>query len=156
MAVAPTYAAQSLPLRQMPVGRDVLCIAARRSHPLRARPSLSLGDLTGYSWILPGPQAVARKQLASLFAEVNLPAPHAALEIDLISKGCLELLASTDLLALAPAAFITAQSHIGMEMLPVDIALSREISLLSRHNAIWTPLMEEFRTTLQRVISGGQ
>lgn len=154
MAVAPTFATQSLPLRQTPLGRDALCIAARRSHPLCARPSLGLADLAAYSWILPRPQAVARKHLASLFADANLPAPHAALEIDLISKGCLELLASTDLLALAPAAFITAQSHIGMELLPIDIALSRDIALLSRHNAIWTPLMEEFRTTLEQVISG--
>jgi DNA-binding transcriptional LysR family regulator len=153
MAVAPTFSNQPLPLTQTPVGKDILRVAVRHSHPLRYKSMLCLADLVDYSWILPRPQALARQRLASLFAESNLPLPNAALEIDLISKGCLDLVATTDLLTLVPAAFINAEADARVSLLPISIELSREISLLARRNAIWTPLMNEFRTTLEHVMS---
>jgi DNA-binding transcriptional LysR family regulator len=152
MAVAPTFPSQPLALKQTPVGKDLLCIVARNSHPLRYKPTLCLADLVGYPWILPRPQAIARQRLASLFAEANLPAPNAALETDFISKGCLDLVAATDLLTLVPTSFIDTEADTRVSLLPFRMELSREISLLARRNAIWTPLMNEFRTALEGVM----
>jgi DNA-binding transcriptional LysR family regulator len=153
MAVAPTFSSQPLPLKQTPVGKDLLRIVARTSHPLRYKSTLGLADLVGFPWILPRPQAIARQRLASLFAESNLPAPNAALETDFISKGCFDLVAATDLLALVPTSFIDAQTDTSVSLLPFTMELSREISLLARRNAIWTPLMNEFRTVLEGVMN---
>jgi len=153
IAVAPTFTSQPLALTQTPVGKDVLHVAARRHHPLQAKAALQLGDLVGHAWILPKPQALAYRRLAALFADAGLPLPHGALEIDLVSKGCLDLIARTDLLTLVAAPLITPEVAARIAILPIDVGLTREIALLTRRNATWTPLMQEFRTTLENVMA---
>jgi DNA-binding transcriptional LysR family regulator len=152
LVVAPTFLSQSLPLQHISVGKDFLRVVAKNSHPLRYKPTLDLADLAGYPWILPRPQAIARQRLASLFAESNLPPPNVSLEADFISKGCLDLIAATELLALAPASFIEAEKDRSVSTLPITMELPRDISLLTRRQAIWTPLMSEFQAVLEDVL----
>lgn len=152
LVVAPTFSSHPLALTQIAVGQDYLRIAASNSHPLRRLPALHLADLVEYLWILPKTQAVARQRLASLFAESNLPVPSAALETDFISKGCLDLVSATNLLALVPASFLDMKGDVEISLLPLAMELPREISLLSRRNAIWTPLMAEFQQAVESAI----
>lgn len=151
LAVAPTFSTQPLPLKQTPIGKDLLRIAARKSHPLQYKPTLGLADLLGYPWILPRPHAIARQRFALLFAEANLSPPNAALETDFISRGCLDLVAATDVLALVPASYVGMETDNKVSLLPFRLELTREISLLARRNAIWSPLMNEFRTALDEM-----
>lgn len=145
LAVTPLYADVPVVLHQEPIQEDRLCVAASRKHPLAARRKLSLHDLQGLRWILPKPGAIARRALDARYAEAGLGLPAAALEVEHFSKGTLELLAHSDLLAIVPQSALGAERDI--VTLPVSFGkpLQRRIALISRYATTWSPLMTEFR-----------
>ncbi|MGE8690347.1 MAG: LysR family transcriptional regulator [Achromobacter sp.] len=145
LAVTPLYADVPATLQQEPILEDRLCVAASRRHPLAARRKLSLRDLQGQRWILPALTSVARKALDARYAEAGLDLPAAALEVEHFSKGTLELLARSDLLAVAPQSALGADRNIVVLPVALGKPLQRHIALISRHAATWSPLMKEFR-----------
>ncbi len=74
--------------------------------------------------------------------------PAAALEVEHFSKGTLELLAQTDLLALLPQSALEVEADV--VALPVTLGrpLPRAIALISRQGTAWSPLMHEFRRAI--------
>lgn len=145
LAVTPIYADVPAALHQEPILEDRLCVAASRNHALASRRTLSLHDLQGQRWILPKPTAIARKALDACYAEAGLPLPAAALEVEHFSKGTLELLARSDLLAIVPQSALGADRDIAVLPLALGKPLQRRIALISRHATTWSPLMTEFR-----------
>lgn len=148
LAVAPVYADVPAALRQEPIIEDRLCVAASRKHPLAARRKLSLHDLRGQRWILPASTSVARKALDARYAEAGLGLPAAALEVEHFSKGTLELLARSELLAVAPQSALGADRNIAVLPVVLGRPLQRHIALISRHATTWSPLMTEFRAAI--------
>jgi DNA-binding transcriptional LysR family regulator len=151
LAVAPADATRGGVLRHEAVGQDVLRLVAGRRNPLFARKTIGLADLAGQRWILPKRTSVARQRLDALFARADQPLPRAVLEVDFISAGALKLVAGTDLLTVAPAALLEDTAETGVAALPVGavLPLARDISLLSRRNAVWSPMMKAFRRVLK-------
>ncbi|ANN76624.1 LysR family transcriptional regulator [Bordetella flabilis] len=151
LAVAPADATRGGVLRHEAVGQDVLRLVAGRRNPLFAQKTIGLPDLAGQRWILPKRTSVARQRLDALFAGADQPLPRAVLEVDFISAGALKLVAGTDLLTVAPAALLEDTGETGVAALPVGavLPLTRDISLLSRRNAVWSPMMKAFRRVLK-------
>jgi len=151
LAVAPSDGGRGGILRQDAVGQDVRRLVASRRHPLYRRGPVSLDDLAGQRWILPKRTSVARQRLDAFFARADRPLPRAALEVDFISAGALKLVAASELLTLAPAGLLEDSAEAGVAALRVQAALplSRDISLLSRRGAVWSPMMKAFRAVLK-------
>lgn len=150
VAVVPTYDAVSPGLKQTVVGHDSLVPVVRENHPLLALRRLRLGDLSGYSWILPGVLSPARTRLDRMFANAGLDAPVAAIEVDVSSAWTLSVVRATDLISFAPSSLMNtpAAHHIGVVPLQ-ELVLARDVSLFSRPEAYWSPLMEEFAEALR-------
>ena len=148
LAVTPIYADVPLTLHQELIVDDKLCVAASRRHPLAARRKLALRDLTGLRWILPKPSSIARNALDSRYADSKLPLPAAALEVEHFSKGTLELLAHSDLLALLPQSALGSSGDVVALPVALGRPLPRSIALISRQGTTWSPLMNEFRRAI--------
>ncbi|ARP89486.1 hypothetical protein CAL14_03595 [Bordetella genomosp. 9] len=150
LAVAPSDGRGGV-LRQEAVGHDVLKLVAGRRNPLAGRPGVALADLAAQRWVLPKRTSVARQRLDAFFARENQPLPRAVLEVDFVSAGALKLVAGTDLLTVAPAELLDDTPDAGVASLSVDAALplTRDISLLSRRQAVWSPMMKAFRAVLK-------
>jgi DNA-binding transcriptional LysR family regulator len=151
LAVAPSDGTRGGVLRQDAMGQDVLRLVAGRRNPLFKRAGIALADLRGQRWILPKRTSVARQRLDAFFARADQPLPRAVLEVDFISAGALKLVAGTDLLTVAPAALLEDTAESGVAALPLEAALplTRDISLLSRRQAVWSPMMKAFRAVLK-------
>lgn len=151
LAVAPSDGTRGGVLRQDAMGHDVLRLVAGRRNALFKRSAISLADLVDQRWILPKRTSVARQRLDASFARADQPLPRAVLEVDFISAGVLQLVAGTDLLTVAPASLLEDAAPAGVAALPVDAALplKRDISLLSRRQAVWSPMMKAFRAVLK-------
>ncbi|MNT83270.1 hypothetical protein D3C72_2231120 [compost metagenome] len=74
--------------------------------------------------------------------------PAAALEVEHFSKGTLELLARSDLLAIVPQSALATDRDIAVLPLALGKPLQRRIALISRHATTWSPLMTEFRSAI--------
>lgn len=151
LAVAPSDGTRGGVLRQDAMGHDLLRLVAARRHPLFKRPAIALADLADQRWILPKRTSVARQRLDAFFARTDQALPNAVLEVDFISAGALKLVAGTDLLTIAPASLLEDAAEAGVAALPVDasLPLKRDISLLSRRRAVWSPMMKAFRAVLK-------
>ncbi|ANN68454.1 LysR family transcriptional regulator [Bordetella bronchialis] len=151
LAVAPSDGTRGGVLRQDAMGHDVLRLVAGRRNPLFKRAALGLADLAEQRWILPKRTSVARQRLDASFARADQPLPRAVLEVDFISAGALKLVAGTDLLTVAPASLLEDNAEAGVAALPVEasLPLKRDISLLSRRQAVWSPMMKAFRAVLR-------
>lgn len=151
IAVAPAYAAHPAILCQEAIGQDVLRVVAGRRNPLFSRPRIPLQDLAAQRWILPKSTSVARQHLDAFFARAGVALPRAALEVDFISPGALKLVAASDLLTIIPASLLDGAPDAGIAALSIglELPLRRDISLMSRRGAVWSPLMTAFRTVLK-------
>ncbi|OWT54495.1 LysR family transcriptional regulator [Candidimonas nitroreducens] len=151
LAVAPTYVNPDPALAQIPLRHDQLRIVAREQHPLRYRRRLGLADLCDQLWILPHHDSMARRKLDALFTHANLRPPQAALEVDFSSTAGLELVRDTDMLTIVSESYIRRSRFAGIAALSLGqkAELPLQLSLLTRHEAIWSPLMHEFRDALR-------
>jgi LysR family cyn operon transcriptional activator len=151
LAVAPADAAHASVLSQEAVGQDRLQLVAGRGNELTGRRRITLEDLARQRWVLPKRTSVARQRLDAFFAGADVPPLHAALEVDFISAGILKLVAGTDLLTIAPAALLEDAPDAMVVALSIgaSLPLRRDISLLSRRHAVWSPMMNAFRTALK-------
>ncbi|MET0186007.1 MAG: LysR family transcriptional regulator [Achromobacter sp.] len=145
LAVTPVYSDVLAPLHQAPIMEDRLCVAASARHALATRAKLTLRDLDGQRWILPRSTSMARQALEAKYAEAGIPFPAAALEVEHYSKGALELLAHSELLALLPQSALVEGSGVVALPLAIGRTLRRSIALISRLSTTWTPLMIEFQ-----------
>jgi DNA-binding transcriptional LysR family regulator len=151
LAVAPADAAHAGVLRQEPVGQDRLQLVAGRANELAGKRRISLEDLARQRWVLPKRTSVARQRLDAFLAEADVPPLYAALEVDFISAGTLKLVGATDLLTIAPAALLEDAPDAAVVALSIgaSLPLRRDISLLSRRRAVWSPMMNAFRSALK-------
>lgn len=145
LAITPVYADAPLTLHQELIADDKSCVAASRRHPLASRRKLALRDLAPFRWVLPKSASVARHVLDARYADSNLPLPSAALEVEHFSKGALELLAHSDLLALLPLSALATTSDVVVLPVALGRPLPRSVALISRQGTTWSPLMHEFR-----------
>jgi DNA-binding transcriptional LysR family regulator len=151
-AIVPTYDALPHGLSHVELGADELVAVVRANHPLLARRKLALGDLTGTGWVMPGSSSAARSRLEAVFRGAGVAPPREVVEVDFNSSWSLPLVASTELVALVPRSTLSTEAARGVAILPVAaLTLARTISLFSRPDAYWSPLMSEFVQALKNL-----
>jgi len=150
LAVIPTYQATGAHLDSVAIGTDRWALVASLDHPLARQRKLALADLVGERWVLPAMSSHARGILEQMFTSEGLPVPAAALEVDSITEGVLDLISQTSLIAAVSEPLLERMRHLRLAILPGGPArpLRRDVSLVSRGGAIWSPLMSEFRAAL--------
>jgi len=150
LAVIPTYQATGANLDSIAIGADHWVLVASLDHPLASQRKLALADLVGERWVLPATSSHARAMLEQMFTGEGLSVPSAALEVDSITEGILDLISQTSLIAAVSHPLLERMRHLRLAVLPGGPArqLQRGVSLVSHHGAIWSPLMSEFRAAL--------
>ncbi len=147
-AVVPIYTGVSLECVTHEIAIDPLEPVARHDHPVWQRHSPALTDLIDYDWILPGPDAAARRLLAQRFAEAGLPAPRVAVETEYPSQAAMGLLSRTNLLCLASRPVQRQWAH-EIRPLPIEsLKVARRTVLLTHPQGTWTPLLLALRDAL--------
>ncbi|HLU03426.1 MAG TPA: LysR substrate-binding domain-containing protein, partial [Advenella sp.] len=102
--------------------------------------------------IVPLVGSSARQALLQWLTEQGLNEPRVALEVPLVSRGILDIVASTDFVSFAPESLLQRDMGPGVAALPVTLPQRRKLCLLSRKGAHWTPLMEGFRNAVENCI----
>lgn len=150
LAVVPSYPGQVTACTQTVIGSDELVVAARPRHPLflqarRAGTDLRLADLQPYGWSLPSRGSAARKLVEQAFADRGLGPPTVVLEIEHNTDAAIDIVGSGDLLCFVPAHVLHRRPD-RLHALPLtDLRTRRNWMLISRPQAIWSPLMAALR-----------
>jgi len=139
-------------LRPVPLMRDDLYIAAREGHPLLSRRRLRLQDLADAEWMLAARGAASRNNLEARLAEVGLPPPRVAVEVNTSAGQPSPLLLHSDLVSLVSESVLAGPTGIGLVALPFAGArFPRTVGTLVRRDAPLAPLAQRFLEILQAV-----
>lgn len=148
VAVAPSYPGLSFSCSQLALSEDLVRVAARAEHPLFRASTLALEDLTDCAWVMPSRASASRRLISQIFERAGVPAPRVTMEADYVSVAVLSLVASTDLLVVAPASMLRGWfGRVNALPLPM-LEVRRMLVLLTRPRASWSPLMLVFRDLL--------
>jgi DNA-binding transcriptional LysR family regulator len=148
MAVAATYGAKPRDLHSTDVGSDRLVAVTRADHPLQTQKRLKIEHLVSYSWILTAQGSISREALDSAFIANTLPSPIVAIEVAFMSSDLLQVIASTDLIALAPEK-LAKQAVNALRVLALpELCIARDLSIFTRHQALLSPLGHELMEKL--------
>ncbi|HEY1931941.1 MAG TPA: LysR family transcriptional regulator [Acetobacteraceae bacterium] len=123
LAATPDAPALDPDLEWQPLLTDQYCVIAARSHPLRRRRGIGLGELLAYPWILPGAHSLMVERLRIIFRAHALPAPVPAIETDIVALRH-QLLVSGPYVSFSAAGFLAELAD-------------RTIVRLDVPNAVW-------------------
>jgi DNA-binding transcriptional LysR family regulator len=148
LALVPSYPGRIFGSARMSVGEDPARLVARAQHPIFRMAEPALQDVSNYAWVLASRQSVARRLLIERFERCGLPEPQVALEVDYMSEAAMGLVASTDLLSLAPDSVLRTWSGRVRALAFEALTLQRTLVLLARPEESWSPLMVAFKDQL--------
>ncbi|HBP28555.1 MAG: LysR family transcriptional regulator [Advenella sp.] len=152
LVIAPIYGDSIAELDHKVLMQDTMKIVASTHHPVFDTPTLHIAELQAYGWIVPLVGSSARQALLHWLNEQGLNEPRVALEVPLVSRGILDIVASTDFISFAPESLLQRDMGSGVAALPIALPQRRKLCLLSRKGAHWTPLMEGFRDAVEHCI----
>ncbi|RSN53190.1 MULTISPECIES: LysR substrate-binding domain-containing protein [Actinomadura] len=109
-------------LRQITLYGEPVRLVARRDHPARERPGLSLADLLGYPWVLPLEQTALRRELEQVFRAEGLEPPANLVECTSVLT-VRTLVRDTDMIAALPE--LVARTDAELAPLPVPLETVR-------------------------------
>ncbi|MEV5828134.1 LysR substrate-binding domain-containing protein [Spirillospora sp. NPDC052242] len=109
-------------LRQITLYGEPVRLVARRGHPARERPGLSLADLLGYPWVLPLEQTALRRELEQVFRAEGLEPPANLVECTSVLT-VRTLVRDTDMIAALPE--LVARTDAELAPLPVPLETVR-------------------------------
>lgn len=132
------------------VAEDLMGIVVRRGHPLARRPSLTLADVAGASWVLPRKPAPTRDLLDAALRARGLPEARVQLETADLAITLGVLLTSDFVTAVSPMLYRHEIAAGLVVVLPIVMPETRRaIGLLRRTGATPSPaatvLMQEIR-----------
>lgn len=133
LLIARIWQPQTLPgIEQRALFSEPVVVVAARDHPLVHKKDLEWGDATGFPWILPQANSVARQAVDVLFAENDLSPPSNTIA-SLSMALNLELLRVMPALGLMPQRLAQTQAARGeIARLPLDTG-----GLLSEARCFW-------------------
>lgn len=107
-------------------------ISVGKRHRLARRQSVTIHDIAGEEWILPGELVGVRRALTKIFRDHGLDGPNVRVEMDQPGPTILDLVANTHLLSLHAGA---AMPHPGVAVLKLESGtLKRELLLAWRRS----------------------
>ncbi|OLT32930.1 LysR family transcriptional regulator [Actinomadura sp. CNU-125] len=122
-------------LRQITLYGEPVRLVARRDHPARERPGLSLSALLDYPWVLPLEQTALRAELEQLFRAEGLEPPANLVECTSVLT-VRTLVRDTDMIAALPE--LVARTDAELAPLPVPLeTVRRQVGVtLPAHRAL--------------------
>jgi DNA-binding transcriptional LysR family regulator len=126
--------------------RDVL--AVRRGHPLTLLPRVTLGDLSGYTWMVPAFRGDVYDAIQLAYIRAKLPAPKRFIRTDAIAVGSWLCIEDDYILTVSPE-LVGTLLHFGalVTLELTDTALVRHACVITRHESRLSPaanrLLEE-------------
>jgi LysR family transcriptional regulator, regulator for genes of the gallate degradation pathway len=141
-------AKQGLDVR--PLFTDSLVVLSRRGHPLGGRARLTLEELRGARWILPGAISPARAIFESSFSDAGLTPPTPSVE-SIDPSIIRQLLIYSDMLAVTSRSLMFTEIESGQlrELKNVPFpGITREVGLILRQGAVLSPAAEELLAEL--------
>jgi DNA-binding transcriptional LysR family regulator len=142
---------ESPEFNQQPLFSDNLHVVARESHPVFTAVNLRFTDLAKESWILPGPNVMARRAVEAGFAEQGLPPPNVVIESNSSIASLMSIVRATNLLSVAGESTLRQHIGTGLKMVPLRKAMwPRVVGITTRRNAYLSPLTLRFIELLQR------
>lgn len=122
-------------------------IICSHDHPLAGSRSVSLEQLTGYEWVVPGRLEPDRRQLDQMFTSANLPAPSVVTETTSVTMLRAMMAGTTYLSYLTRQSVQTTEDFV---VLPLDRPtwVRTTIAAYRRHSSI-RPLLRSFLDTLE-------
>ena len=154
LAVVPNYPARALQAELIVLQQEAQTIITRARHPIQEVAAPCPRDLIDCRWALPRPGSSMRELVHAALAQHRLGPPNVVLEIDFTSDAALAIVASTDLLAMAPMSLVARAGKRSIAALAIKgFQFTRQIVLVSRAGARWSPLMEALKTELSRGVS---
>lgn len=120
--------------------REQIRVVARAGHPLASAERLMLKDLQDQNWILPLPETSLRIEMERCFAEEGVPMPRHPIEC----TGAVmmqSIVLAGDTIAVMPE--LVAKSA-GLEMLPVDLPVTRSVGIVKLRERENSPVAERF------------
>lgn len=132
---------------------DRLAVIARVGHPLAARPSVTLADMSEERWVLPRAHALSRPLIDAAFSEAGVEPPVAAIETGDVAI-LRQLLLTTDMLAVAVPDHLGADIEDGL-LMEVDVSafsLTRNVGLIRRRGNTLSPACQIVIDTIHEVL----
>jgi DNA-binding transcriptional LysR family regulator len=155
LGVAVSRSQDAVQFAQVDLFDEPRCVVARAGHPLAGKRSIGIGTLARSGWILQPAPSSTRLAFDELFLLRGLPPPVPVIESASVHSN-LELLARTDLLALAPLAL--ARRHVAsgaLQRLSCAAALpGMSIAAIWRRTSELDPLAMRFRDALVAASAG--
>ncbi|RCW68566.1 LysR family transcriptional regulator [Pseudorhodoferax soli] len=151
LAVVPSYPDHPFTSAQESFGSDTIRIAGRFDHPLAHGRHVEPTELAPFGWVVGDRASVSRDLLDEIFRKWSVPPPDAVMQIQFMSDTAMSVVASTDLLCLAPTWLIEEWGGRVRTIDVRDFALQRTLMLLSRPGSHWTPLMHAYREEVRRL-----
>ncbi|SNS49776.1 transcriptional regulator, LysR family [Noviherbaspirillum humi] len=135
---------------QRPLFNDHLHVVAREDHPLFRAHGLRFDGLGRESWILPGPQVMARRAVEASFAERGLPPPNVVIESNSSIASLMNVVKNTNLLGITGEMTLKQAFGAGLRMLELEGAMwPRTVGIITRRNAYLSPLTKRFIELLE-------
>lgn len=134
---------------------EPLHVAAGAHHPLRDAPSLDLSELTNWGWILYPPTTALRKVSDSIFIKTGTTLTSGIVETTSFLFA-LELMQSSDMLSLQPAALVDKYIRKGL-LTKISVDLTDRLpdyGLITRLGEPSTTAAQAFINKLRQVASG--
>jgi len=139
-------------VRQEHLMTDFAQIVVRHGHPLTERTSVSLSDLLGQDWILPGPSTSLRRQIDKAFRDENLEPPaHAVETVSFLTTR--RLLQMADYLAVWPVQLARQEIQAGsIQALNLSLPTTqRPIGISTRADDLMSPAATRLASCLREV-----
>jgi DNA-binding transcriptional LysR family regulator len=131
---------------------DQYSVIASARHPLQQRSQLTMGDLEGRQWIMPGGDAEPRRLFNSLLERLGIKPP--TISIETRSPSTIKaMVARTQFLGWLPEPLFAAEQAAGsIRPLPVkELAITRHFFVYLRRRSFTPPLVTMFLEELGNV-----
>lgn len=143
LAIAPTPRERASEFAVEALFDDRLVVVADEAHPLQRRRKLTLADLVGQDWLLPGPHIILRQQVDAAFRKQGLAAPNLRIETDFGSASLFDLMRGTQMLSISG----TNSNAVTTGLRPLDLGLEeldlrRRVGVITRAGAYLSPLAQ--------------
>lgn len=130
---------------------DDLLVVGREGHPVFSAPQLRFHDLAAQSWILPGPNVMARRAVEARFAEHGLPPPNVVIESNSSIASLMSVVRATDLLSVTGESTLKQRFGHGLSTLLLSQARwPRVVGITTRRGAYLSPLTVRFIELLRQ------